>query len=196
MKYRMSFSIGGLFLRESVLLASLYGEKNDWILVQEEAIETNLLQSRTISSAKRIGREVIGRLQELNDDEQRLLIDGTVEEQAQLLWLAICRRYAFIGEFSKEVVKEHAMAYHNRLSNEDFDAFFNAKMQTHPELEQITDSTRNKLRQVLFRMMREAEIIDSRKNILPTVLGERLKALMSANTRHELDYFPMIEGGA
>ena len=180
-------------MRESVLLARLYRQKNDWALVQKEAIEANLLQSRTISSAKRIVREVIGRLQELNNEEHRLLIDGALEEQTQLLWLAICRRYCFIGEFSREVVKEHAMTYHNRLSNEDFDAFFNAKMQTHLELEQITESTRNKLRQVLFRMMREAEIIDSRKNIIPVVLGGRLKALLCANNPHELDHFSMAE---
>ncbi|WP_294031089.1 BrxA family protein, partial [Thiolapillus sp.] len=72
-RYRMSFSTGGLFLQESVLLATLYGEKKDWDQVRTEVIDNNLLQSRTVSTTKRIVREVIGRLQELDDQERQLL---------------------------------------------------------------------------------------------------------------------------
>jgi len=176
------------------LLATLYGEKKDWDQVRTEVIDNNLLQSRTVSTTKRIVREVIGRLQELDDEERQLLVQGNSNEQSSLLWLAICRRYSFVGEFSQEVLREHAMTYHNAISPEDFDAFFNAKMEIHPELEKITDSTRKKQRQVLFRMMREAQIVDSNNNIIPTSLTARLRDLLCSRRSQELAYFPMAEG--
>ncbi|WP_419597111.1 DUF1819 family protein [Thiolapillus sp.] len=193
-RYRMSFSTGGLFLQESVLLATLYGEKKDWDQVRTEVIDNNLLQSRTVSTTKRIVREVIGRLQELDDQERQLLVQGNTEEQSSLLWLAICRRYPFIAEFSQEVLREHAMTYHNEISADDFDAFFNAKMEIYPELEKITDSTRKKQRQVLFRIMREAQIIDSNDTIIPASLTVRLRELLCSHQPQALVHFPLAEG--
>ena len=35
-----------------------------------------------------------------------LLIDGNREEQIGLAWLAICRRYRFIYDFTVDVVRE------------------------------------------------------------------------------------------
>ena len=60
------------------------------------------------------------------------------------------------------------------LSTFDYDAFFNRKADWHEELDQLTDSTRDKLKQVLFRMLREAELVSDEGAILPAILSQRL----------------------
>ncbi len=159
-KYSMSFTTGALFHQESVKLARLYLEKGDWNEVRDEVIARNLLQARTTNSAKRICREICSRLKCLNRDELELLVEGNHQEQAYLLWLAVCRRYHFIYDFSAEVIRERFLTLRYDLSYEDYDAFFNAKMEWHEELEKITTATRNKLRQVMFKMLRETELLN------------------------------------
>ncbi len=90
-KYSLSFVVGALFRHESVRLAGLYLKRGDWNVVRDEVIARNLLQARTISSAKRICPEICSRLKRLNQNELEFLVGGDHREQAHLLWIAICR---------------------------------------------------------------------------------------------------------
>jgi len=191
-KYSMSFTTGGIFHRESVDVAGLYLEKGDWKEVRENVIASNLLQARTTASSKRRSREICIRLKHLNRDELELLFEGDHQEQAYLLWLAICRHYKFIREFSVEIIRERFLTLRYDLSYEDFDAFFNAKMEWHEELEKITDSTRNKLRQVLFRIMRESELLNSDNHIIPAMLSARLVNVICNHSNQDLHLFPIM----
>jgi len=192
-KYNMSFTTGALFHQESVSLAALYIEKGDWNEVRDEVIARNLLQARTTNSAKRICREICSRLKRLNKDELELLVKGARQEQAYLLWLAICRSYLFVYDFSIEVIRERFLTFRYDLSYEDFDAFFNAKMEWHEELEKVTTATRNKLRQVLFRMLREAEILSSVNSIIPAMLSPRMINMICRHSNRDLCLFPVME---
>jgi hypothetical protein len=104
--YEMSFSTGGLFLSESVKLAQSHQSLGEWDRVREQALLENLLQVRTRSPAFRVLREVISRLKCLTTDESALLLEGDSQEQRVLLWIAVCRRYTFTGEFAVEVLRE------------------------------------------------------------------------------------------
>jgi hypothetical protein len=58
------------------------------------------------------------------------------------------------------------------LSETDYRAFILRKIDWHPELDGIKESTQNKIRTVLFRMMREADLLDNDdhiQRILPSI---------------------------
>jgi hypothetical protein len=192
-KYSLSFVGGALFYQESVRLAGLYLREGDWNEVRDEVIARNLLQARTTSSAKRLCREICSRLKRLNRDELELLVEGDHQEQAYLLWIAVCRHHRFIYEFSAEVIRERFLTLRYDLGYEDFDAFFNAKMEWHEELEKVATTTRNKLRQVLFRMLREAEILNSDNSIIPATLSPRLINVLCGHASQDLYLFPVME---
>lgn len=189
----MAFTTGGLFQRESIELAGLYMDIGDWEKVGKNALERNLLQTRTLATLKRVCREVLCRLKTLSDPELSLLVQGSHDEQSQLLWLAVCRRYVFIGQFASEVLRERFLTLQRELANEDFDAFFNRKSEWHPELERITPATRLKLRQVAFKMMREANLLTPHGTIIPAVLSPRLVEFIRENSPDEIIYFPNFE---
>lgn len=189
----MSFTPGALFHQESLKLVFLYFDVMSWAEARAIAVEDNLLQTRTTNSGKRITREICSRLKHLHGDELMILQNGSSQEQTQVLWLAICRKYTFINDFAVEVIREKFLTFQHDLLPSDYDAFFNAKAVWHEELEQITASTRAKLKQVIFRMLRETDIINAHGVINPVILSERVVKTIGTHNKKDLAIFPVNE---
>lgn len=173
-KYRMSFTVGGLLYQEAASAANLYTKSKDWTNVREEILKTNLFQARTINSLERICREVLSRLKLLSPEQLKIIQDGSRQEQLQILWIAVCKRYSFIRDFAIEVIREKFLLMDYALTEEDYTIFFDTKAEWHEELEKLKSSTKKKLKQVLFRILREAEITSEVNIILPSILTKRV----------------------
>lgn len=192
-RYSMSCTTGTLFHKESVDLARLYLELGSWTAVREKVISSNLLQTRTLNTLKRVSREVISRLKTLGSDELAFLVPGTHQDQAYLLWVAVCRRYRFIADFAVAVLRERYISLMPDLTHEDYDSFFNRTSEWHPELESIKPATRYKLRQVIFKMLREADLITESNQISAAMLSPRLVDLLSQVNAPDLMLFPVFD---
>lgn len=192
-RYSVSFTTGTLFYRESLQLAELYHELGDWKAVREKVIAENVLQARTLNTLKRICSEIVSRLSTLNGSELEYLIESSHQEQVCLLWIAICRRYKFIADFAVEVLRERCITLKNDLTHEDFDSFFNRKSEWHPQLDAITPATRAKLRQILFKMLREADLVTTDNMIRPAILSSKLVELLHQGGGSDILYFPVFE---
>jgi hypothetical protein len=189
----MSFTTGGLFHRESVNLTKLYLDLRDWNSVRNKVVEENLLQARTLNTLKRVCSEVVSRLKLLSIGELEFLNQGNHKEQAYLLWIALCRRYRFIADFAVEVLRERFLSLKTDITHEDFDTFFNRKSEWHLELEQISPATRSKLRQVLFRMLREADLLTAGNMIHPAMPSPGFLELIYQGDPKDVLYFPIVE---
>jgi len=192
-RYSMSFTTGSLFHQESVELAVLYLDLGDWNSVREKVISENLLQARTLNTLKRVCREVISRLKKLYQKELDLLVCSSPQEQRLVLWLAVCRRYRFIGDFAVEILRERFITLKNDLSHEDYDSFYNRKSEWHTELDQVRPSTRAKLRQVLFKILREADLLTANKTINAAMLSSRFVDLLAEDNWQDVLFFPAFE---
>jgi hypothetical protein len=190
-RYSMSFTSGALLYQESLGVANLLEKVGDWDVVRERVMKDNLLQMRTLNASKRIFREVASRLKQLTPAELALLRTGTRQEQNHLLWLAICKRYRFIYDFAADVVREKFLRLDFDLSYDAYDVFFNNKAEWHPEVEGVAESTRKKLRQVLFKMMREANLLTQDNQILPAMPTPREIKVITADSPSYLLAFPI-----
>lgn len=191
--YLMSFGTGGLYINESVAVARQHVAGRDWALTMIDAQERGAFPVRKASSARRSIREIVNRLKQLSSDELALLVEGERSEQAALLWLAACRAYRFIAEFAVEVLGDRFLSLRTSLTYDDFDAFLSAKEEWSPKLTSLSLSTRAKIRAVLFRLMREAEILSSDNGILGAMLSQRVLALIQVGNVDDLKYFPGAE---
>ena len=99
----------------------------------------------------------------------------------------------FIYDFSKDIVRERYLTLKYDLPTEEFDSFYNKKEQWHEELEKISDSSRYKLRTVLYKILLEAEIIDKNKIILPTMPSIHFIKLIAKTDLDDLLVFPMSD---
>ena len=190
-RYLMSFTAGSLLTQESMVLAKLYDEQQGWDAVRELVFADNLLQMRTASAARRVFREVSARLDTLTPAQLHLLLSGSHQDQKFLLWLAICKRYRFICEFATDVIREKALRVDFELSYDDYDLFFNSKAEWHPEIDRLSPSTRLKLREVLFRMLREAGLLSNDNAITRVLLSSSLEAAIAEDNPAYFSVFPL-----
>lgn len=189
--YRMSFSTGGLFVNESVEVVRLHQRGEAWPDTITRAMADGATSLPKAASNRRTLREITNRVSCLTEEELIFLLDEADRpEQEALLWVATCRAYRFVREFAIEVVQERLATYRNDLPLDTFDRFFAEKTEVDASLAKISQSTRLKLRQILFRMMREAGIIDTEDNIRPAYLSARLQELIARNDPNDLLVFP------
>lgn len=175
------------------MVAALFLRKRDWLLTREQVRSENLLQVRTASAALRISQEVVVRLELLTNPELECIVDGSIRERGTLLWSATCRRYALVREFAVEVLREYFVSLRQELHLKDFDAFFNGKALWHEELDNTAPSTQNKLRQNLFRMLREADLISAQHIIQPAMLTPRIASLLAKQGRDAFLIYPLSD---
>lgn len=192
-RYRLSFTTGGLFLRESEVVIACYFNLKDWKRVRDVVRQENLLQVRTEAASTRISKEVISRLEMLYQAELDAYQDLSLRDQAYLLWVAVCRRYSFLREFAIEVLREHYLSFRRELTIGDYDNFFNSKALWHQELDELARSTQQKLRQNLFRMLREASLVSDQQIIQPLLLSPALAEVLARNDVKDFVVFPISD---
>lgn len=189
-RYALSFTSGGLLVREAALLTSVYLTEHDWVKVRQISIEQNLLQARTTSSSVRVARETIQRLSAFDEAELQLLSESSLTERCHLMWVAACRRYELIGDFAEEVLRERYLLLTPSLDSDGFDRFITGKSLWHPELDELKPSTRTKLRQNVFRMLHEAGLLSEDAEIIPAVLSERVHDFLAARRPSDIRFLP------
>jgi hypothetical protein len=189
-RYALSFTSGGLLVREADVIVAEYLRAHDWPAVRQVVVERNLLQARTNSSSVRVTRETIQRLGALVDAELEILADASLTERCHLMWAAACRRYDLIGEFAEEVLRERFLLMTPTVDAEHFDRFMAGKSLWHPELDELKPSTREKLRQTIFRMLHEAGLRTEAGAVIPAVISERVQGVLAASEPSDIRFFP------
>lgn len=190
-KYKLSFTAASLSVSESVNIVEVYLKCRNWNETKRIVKENNLLQSRTNSRTTRVLAELIPRLKLLSDDQLSLLVEGSLSEQKYLLWFAICKTYSLIKEFAVEVLHEKFLSRNMKIAELDYDAFFNRKADWNEGLENITTLTRKKIRQVVFHMMREAELLTDDNTILRALFSSRLINVLKTDAPMSFEIFPV-----
>ena len=189
--YLLSFTAASLSLNESVRITELYLKHNDWIEARKILHQDNLLQSRTNSRTIRVSQELIKRLKRLNTHQLELLVEGNLLKKKYVLWFSVCKTYKFIEEFSTEVLHEKYLSRNLKITDLDYDAFFNRKAEWNEKLQNITDLTRRKIRQVTFLMMKEADLINSDHEILRAMMSNRLIETLRPDAPMSFNIFPV-----
>lgn len=190
-KYRMSFSVGGLMLNESLVIAQAYRPGETWACARERLLAQGTSSLPKLASQTRALREVYDRIGHLFDTERHYLsAEADRAEQQAIVWLAVCRTYRFVHEFAVEVISERYQSWRLDLGHEVFDRFLAEKAESDSGLAELSPSTCAKLRQVLFRILREASLISIDGRIQPIWFSGRMKRLIEDSNPADLRVFP------
>jgi len=172
-KYILSFTAASLRLNEMVKVAkAAYGNNaTDLKVVKESGVVFSSVKTRT---SDREFREVRKRLEKLTPEQISILINGDFISQKQIAFLGVCKRYGFIRDFTIEVIRDKVLVFDFKLNESDFNSFINSKILLHPELEAFSTSTLKKAKQVMYRILEQAGIINNavEKNILPQIIQQ------------------------
>ena len=167
-KYRFSFTAGSLMVVELVDYAKILID-NGYKLDDLHHQTLNKDKSKT---SKREFAEIKIRLSTLSKGELDLIADSEISTQKLLSYIACCRAYGYLRDFVIEVMLEKVSLYDHQITELDYNAFFNKKCIDHDELEDLADTTKAKIKQVVFKILQQAGLIDgikSKKIIIPIV---------------------------
>lgn len=212
-RYRLSFTVGGLLASQGRVLAEMYlnhlnhavggniecssqTEVGESIAaIRQQAIEENVLAIRTDSANRRVVAETTKRLSALTVRELAYLAgpDSSTSDRETLMWIAMCRYYAIVGEFAVEVLKKHYLVGNLHLDFDDYARFIANKATWHPELETISEGTAKKLRSNLFKAMAEAHLFDKNSDTVVSFLPSPSLADILMKRPDSFGFFPMRE---
>lgn len=187
-KYDFSYTASSLRLNEMVLVAG-------HILNDTEIDFVNELGAGKSATGKRIYRDIIKRLSSLNRRQLELLVEGSLDVKKQLAFFAVCKTYLFIRDFTVEVLREKHLVFDNIISEGDYLSFLRRKQEIHLEIEGLTETTVRKVRQVTFKILEQAGIINNirEKHIQPQLLEPKLLKLISHDNPEWLKIYLMSD---
>lgn len=178
-------------LNESLILVETYQLGEQWADARERLLGQGVSALPKLASQTRALREVYDRISHLSDHERHyLLTEADRSEQQAMIWLSVCRSYRFIHEFAVEVINERYQSWRLELGHEVFDRFLTEKAENDPGLAKLSPTTCAKLRQVLFRILREAGLLSVEGRIQPVWLSGRMKRLIEESNPADLRVFP------
>jgi hypothetical protein len=168
-KYDFSFTASSLRLNEMIMVAkaSMEGRTIDYV---------NELGGGKSTTGKRMLSEFDKRISKLTSDELNLLVNGDLGTQKHIAFVSVCKAYLFIRDFVVEVIREKMLVFDYHISEGDYVSFYRRKHDLHPEMEKLTEITEKKIRQVTFKILEQAGLINDVKNkvIQPQLLDSKL----------------------
>jgi hypothetical protein len=181
--YNLGFTAYGLGAAHAYALAAVYLRLGDWDLAKREAIEGNVFQQAKATSISRLEREFRLRLQTLTEEQLHLLVEEPTVARVPLALLAVFKRYRLIRDFVEHVLIEKVETMDFELRPSDYTSFIEQQEPAHPELDELSDTTSRKLRQVTLRILAEGEILTQSKprKIAATLLCESVLSVITSD---------------
>jgi hypothetical protein len=173
-KYSFSFTASSLRLNEMIVVATAIAEKRELDYVNE-------LGGGKSTTGKRMLVEFEKRISNLTPRQADILINGDFLSQKQIAFLSVCKTYLFIRDFVVEVLREKILVFDYQITEGDYISFYRRKLDLHPEMDTITELTEKKIKQVTFKILEQAGIIDSIKSkvIQPQIIEKKVMAAIA-----------------
>lgn len=180
-KYVLSFTGASALIAETITIAHEYKRLGNWDEAKESASNQNLLNRVKQATFTREFREIKKRINLLTDDQFDLLLNGNPDEMKAMIFVALLKSYSFLFDFVAEVIRTKYFLFDNLMMDSDYIRFFNAKSLTHEELEELSELSAKKIKQVVFTMLIQVGLLTQRTNgiiIKPYLSDQSLKVIV------------------
>ncbi len=180
--YNAEISAGSLMPLESKRISSLLLSQPDetaWV----NAIEVeNILQKKTAATARRQARLIRRRLSNLDSAGWRLIAERESEVANQLLLAAAIKHSQLLGDFMRNVYAGHQRRLESSIALTDWEDFLTECSHQDPAVSKWSNSTKDKLFQVIVRILVEAKYLANTKGmtLTPRALHPDVKLYLQA----------------
>lgn len=183
-KYRFSFTAASLLLNELISFSRMILEEN--ILLED--LKPEMMNRERAKTKKREFAELFIRLKVLDRPLMEKLVYGTQDDQKQIAIIVFGRAYSFFRDFMDEVVQEKVTLFDFKITDRDYNSFVSRKSIDHEELEQLAQTTKSKIKQVVIKVLHQAGIIDNIKdrNIMVPMVDWKLEQVIAATDPNDL----------
>jgi len=168
-KYDFSFTASSLRINEMLTVARAKSEGGEFDYIND-------LGGGKSSTGKRMLSEFNKRLSSMTPRQIEVLLESDLVTQKQMAFVSVCKSFGFIRDFVIEVVREKYLVYDYQITEGDYISFYRRKLELHDEMETLTELTEKKLKQVTFKILEQAGLIDTIKSriIQPQIIEFKL----------------------
>jgi hypothetical protein len=163
MRYRADITAGSLKLAESRVVADLLLRGADECSWKDAVMAQNVLQTRNPATASRMGRLIRQRLELMNAELWRLVLDGSAVVATQAGLAAAVKHSALLGDFLDLVVRDQYRVFAKVLDDRLWDEYLDNCRGRDPDMPQWNESTRRRLRSSVFQILAQAGYINNTK---------------------------------
>ncbi len=178
--YAASFTSERLLRREIETVLRLQATGLTWTEVRKEVLTRNLFQARRTSTAQTYLTLVRRRIAWLDEPLRSLYLEGARSDALAILLYTFLASYRFPREFVLEELRYGLQMGRSVITEEQIAAFLDRKCEQHAEVAHWTATSRQKVGQVMVRILRECALVE------PTAQGWRVQPLAIS---HELDNY-------
>jgi hypothetical protein len=174
-RYNAEISAGSLMPVESRRIAELLLTKptaEQWDVALKDE---NLLQKKP-ATARRQARLIRNRLDTLDSEGLSMIVEGDSELRGQVLLASAIRHSQLLADFMRDVYVTDLRKLERSLSHRQWDSFLEECAHRDEAVAGWTESTREKMFQVVVRILAEAKYLDStrRMGLTPPMLHPRI----------------------
>ena len=186
--FNAEISAGALMVVETKQIANLLltnPSKDGW----KNAIEVeNILQKKTPSTAKRQASLIKKRLELVNREVLEAIATSDNEMTLQLIFSASLLHSQLHFDFMLKVYGEHIRVFERNLRKKAWDSFWEECVILDANISSWSELTRNKLHQVIIKILCQAKYIDSPRSLVitPPYIRPEVKDLLKRHHPHVL----------
>jgi hypothetical protein len=186
--YDFSFTGLSLRMKDMVKVAVAQTQNLEFDAVQE-------IGNGKTSSTKKFLNEINKRIESLTAEQLQLLINGDLYTQKQIAFLSMCKVHGYIRDFTVEVLREKVLVYDYQISEGEYLTFFRGKLEVHSKMNEFSELTHKKIRQVLFKVLEQTGLIDDikSKEIQPQVIDDKVIRAIANDNKEWLKIFFMSD---
>ena len=170
MIYAATITSANLRVRESRIVADLLLQgvgAEEW---RAAILERNVLQTRSVETARRIGRLVRARLTTMDEGLWTLVRDGGRELATQAVFAGAVKNSRLLGDFMDLTIREQRALFARKLEQRMWQDYIDGCRGRDPDMPHWSEKTVAKLRVVVFSMLAEAGyLMDTRSLTLQNV---------------------------
>jgi hypothetical protein len=183
-KYSGGFTAEHLYRNEMKIIVHLQLQGLSKEEIKKKVFEENLLHCRSEAAIKDLFPRVYRRTEVLDQQLKFFLIHGARSDQNALLLYAFLKRFAFPRDFVLEVIHYNMKRFKSTVSEGNIRTFFEEKEQQYEQVRNWTDKTKYKLKQVMLKIIVDAELLKKNGNeyeIKPIPLSRELRDYVERN---------------
>ncbi len=181
--YNSSIISGSLLMEESRKIADLLLKNIDSDQWYQAIVVENILQKRSPATAKKQARLIKNRLILMDKALWPLVRDGSAQVTSQALLSAAIKHSRLIGDFMNAALRQHWRTFTKKIDVKDWNLYLDQCAQIDPQVDTWKETTRSKLKQIVFRILAEAKYIDSTRTckLIPVSIAPEVKRYLVKN---------------
>ena len=178
--YSATITAGSLLIHESRKTSSLLISGLTSQEVKKKVIENNLFQYRSQKTSKTRCQLILDRLTLMDPGILPMICEGDYILSTQALLACAVKHSRLLGDFMLNVIGPKIRIIDDKLTNRDWERFLETCEQVDPHVKEFTESTRKKLKQIIFRILVEAKYLESQKTprLIPVRVEPELRSFL------------------